>query len=86
MKNIYKVEILRYGSEELGYYFYGIFDDREKAIESCKEYNEYRGGKYPEILLYTIPLNEGIPFQEINSEKINVEKIKRSGWHRFPAR
>lgn len=41
------VEIIRYGNPELGVSIYGVFDDYELIRQTMKEYNIYRGGKYP---------------------------------------
>lgn len=56
---MYVVEILRYGDPALGVQVYGVFDmSREEIIAMMKEYNDYRGGKYPVIRLYNCDLNE----------------------------
>lgn len=52
------VEILRYGDEKVRHLF-GVFTDMtdEEIIEMMKNYNQYRGGKYPSIIVYDIHLN-----------------------------
>lgn len=60
---MYVIEILRYGSEELGKHLFGVFDDLDKSIAEAKEYNRYRGGKYPVIKVTEIELNESKPFE-----------------------
>lgn len=60
---MYVIEILRYGKEKLGRDLFGVYDDLNKAIDDAKEYNWYRGGKYPTIIVNECELNEGMPFE-----------------------
>lgn len=48
---VYFVEIIRYGSVALGVQPYGIFDNVEEIQKHMFEYNQYRGGKYPEYYI-----------------------------------
>lgn len=41
------VEVIRYGNPELGIHFYGVFDNYDLIYPTMKEYNNFRGGKYP---------------------------------------
>jgi len=56
---MYLVEIIRYGSPELGVSVYGVFNDYELIHSTMTEYNEYRGGKYPAY--YVTPIGEVNP-------------------------
>jgi hypothetical protein len=49
------VEIIRYGCEELGTQYYGIFTAFKDIAPEMRRYNKYRGGKYPSY--YVTPLN-----------------------------
>jgi len=52
------VEIVRYGNPELGVSVYGVFDNYELIRPTMKEYNNYRGGKYPAYYVTPIgPVN-----------------------------
>jgi hypothetical protein len=56
---MYLVEIIRYGNPELGVSVYGVFDNVELLHQTMKEYNQYRGGKYPAY--YVTPIGEVNP-------------------------
>ena len=47
MKEIYLVEIIRFGNPDLGVHTFGVFDDVERIAPAMTAYNVYRGGKYP---------------------------------------
>ena len=65
------VNILRYGDEKLGKSFFGVFSDKEIAIKTAREYNNFRGGKYPTIELFEVKLDKEMPFEE-KKELIDV--------------
>lgn len=67
---VYIVEIIRYGAPELGVQFFGVFDDLDVVHEKMKEYNEYRGGKYPEYYVTETPIN---PDKIHAGEKVRYE-------------
>jgi hypothetical protein len=60
---MYVIEILRYGYEDLGQHLFGVYDDLDKAINDAREYNWYRGGKYPKIVVKEFGLNKEMPFE-----------------------
>jgi hypothetical protein len=60
---MYVIEILRYGYEDLGQHLFGVYDDLDKAINDAREYNWYRGGKYPKIVVNEFDLNKEMPFE-----------------------
>jgi hypothetical protein len=41
------VETIRYGKPEFGVSIFGVFDDFSLISQAMKEYNDFRGGKYP---------------------------------------
>ena len=53
------VEIIRYGNEELGTQYYGIFTVFKDIAPEMRRYNEYRGGKYPAYYVTSLNLNPG---------------------------
>ena len=62
MEKYFVIEILRYGDAELGKYLFGVYDDLEKAKKDAIEYNYFRGGKYPKIVVNEFYLNIKMPF------------------------
>jgi len=54
MKELYLVEVVRFGNPDLGVHVFGVFDDFEKIAATMAEYNAYRGGKYPEYYITNI--------------------------------
>ena len=65
MKKYFVIEILRYGEAELGTSLFGVYDDLEKAKKDAMEYNHFRGGKYPKIVVNEFDLNKKMPFEQI---------------------
>lgn len=55
---LYLIEVIRYGSVELGVHYYGITDKFEAIAEEMYIYNNYRGGKYPEYFVTEFVLND----------------------------
>jgi len=43
---------------DLGRHLFGVYDDLETAKKDVKEYNDFRGGKYPVFLATKIKLNK----------------------------
>jgi hypothetical protein len=54
-RELFLVEIIRYGNPSLGVSIFGIFDDLQKIIPAMREYNFRRGGKYPSIFVTRLP-------------------------------
>lgn len=69
---LYIVHIIRYGSPELGVYFYGVFDSMERVHQEMRIHNNYRGGKYPEYYVTETELNPNDQMQE-NRVRYNVK-------------
>jgi hypothetical protein len=70
---MYLVEIIRYGSEELGTQIYGVFDDFEKILPEMKAYNQFRGGKYPSIFVTEVQLNP-TDLKQTSRVRYNVDR------------
>jgi hypothetical protein len=50
------VEIIRYGKPDLGVQVFGVFDlPIEDILSIMREYNVFRGGKYPAIYVQEFP-------------------------------
>jgi hypothetical protein len=58
MNKLFLVEIIRYGNPKLGVQPFGVFDDIQNIHKTMKEYNQYRGGKYPAYYVTECSLNE----------------------------
>lgn len=54
MKELYLVEVIRFGNPDLGVNVFGVFDNFEKIAPAMAKYNSYRGGKYPEYYVTNI--------------------------------
>ena len=72
MKKYFVIEILRYGDAELGNHLFGVYDDLDRAKKDAREYNHFRGGKYPKIVVSEFELNESTPFGQLGYT-INLE-------------
>lgn len=67
---IYKINILRYGNEDIGEHLFGYFSNKDEGIEEARRYNTLRGGKYPEIFVFEIPLDKEIPFEDVFPQRV----------------
>ena len=65
MKKYFVIEIIRYGCGALGTSLFGVYDDLEKAKKDALEYNHFRGGKYPKIVVNEFELNKKMPFEQL---------------------
>ena len=54
-RELFLVEIIRYGNTSLGVSIFGIFDDFMSIFPAMKEYNLRRGGKYPSFFVTRLP-------------------------------
>ncbi len=60
---MYVIEILRYGNEELGRHLFGVYEFLGAGVKDAREYNWFRGGKYPKIVVNEFELNKEMPFE-----------------------
>ena len=76
------VYLLRYGSESLGKHFFGMFENPNEAHELAREYNNLRGGKYPEYEIQEYDVNKISVFMDVScitrnvNDKMNYEISK----------
>lgn len=59
------VYLLRYGHESLGKHFFGMFEDPNEAHMLVREYNDLRGGKYPEYEIQEYDVNKISVFMDV---------------------
>ena len=57
-KRAWIVEIIRYGSPDLGVHLFGVFDDFDAIAPIMREYNYNRGGKYPAYYVTRVFIND----------------------------
>jgi len=56
--DVYVVEIIRYGSPDLGVQLFGVFDlPIDEILKRMRVYNEQRGGKYPAVYITKVSMN-----------------------------
>lgn len=69
-EKIYVVTMYRWGSKEKHSYVLGVYDNKEKAIDSGEEERQHRGGSkyYPECLELNI--------NDTKKNKIVVELVR----------
>jgi hypothetical protein len=71
---LFHVTVIRYGSEELGTQFYGIFNNELLMHKEMKAYNTWRGGKYPVYSVFECELNPTEMSKSSRPKKYTCEK------------
>jgi hypothetical protein len=58
MNSVYVVEIIRYGDDAQGIHMFGAFTDIDVLHNTMIEYNNFRGGKYPEYYVTELRVDQ----------------------------